>query len=79
MSVPHWVMGYWSKLVAELRTEPVSFSQAMENFGYSNHAHQSLYWSTGHDGGLGSYGMWERAAAANCSTLPHFSRGHHKP
>lgn len=25
MSVPHWGMGYWSKLVAELRTEKILF------------------------------------------------------
>lgn len=57
MSVPHctwhWVMGHWSKLAAELRTEPVSLCRAMGNFGSSSHAHQSLYRSTWHDGGLG--------------------------
>lgn len=42
-------MGHWSKL----RTEPVSLYRAMGNFGYSNHAHQSLYRSTWHDGRAG--------------------------
>lgn len=66
MSVPHWVMGHWSKLVAALRTEPVSFSQALGNLGYSNYARQSLYWSNWHDGGLGCGRGWL------LPTAPHF-------